>query len=151
MAQTANAFTAAGGAIEYATDGGTTYTDMAGVTTRIVASGGERATGLRYTLDGETAIVTLGKLAPYSLAITLLDENATTGTYADFLAAYANGTAIRVRWSPAGGTTGDLENTSSADSYVTVFPYGSADSEEAAAHAIEMTMLVGSIGQAAAA
>ncbi len=147
MAQTVNAFTAAGGAISYATDGGTTYNDMAGVTTRIVPSGGERAVGVRFTLDGETGIITLGKLGQYNLALTLLDENATTGSYADFLAAYENGSALRVQWSPAGGTTGDLQNTSSADSYVTQFPYGSADAEEPAAHAIELTMVVGSITQ----
>lgn len=152
MAQTNSAFASVGAAIEYATDGGTTWNDMAGTTVRVVPSGGERMTGERFTLDGDTGIITIGKRATFSVALTLLDENATSGTYADFLAYYESGGLFRVRWSPAGGTTGDLQNTSDANySYITAFPYGAADAEEAAAQAVEVTMVMATITQAAVA
>jgi hypothetical protein len=111
MAQTTGAVVFTGAKIEYATDGGTTYTDMSGFSKTVTVEGGERNSGQYYTADGDTAIVKGGKRTPVTVTVNFAYTVTTTDPYDTLRTEHetAGGGDCMIRFSPGGGNTGDFQ------------------------------------------
>ena len=149
MAQTTDAFSSVNAAIEYATDGGTTWNDIAGETSKVAPSGGTRQTNVKYTFDGDTAVITSGKREPLQIAITILDTNSSSGVIDDLVTYYESGSNVRFRWAPAGGATGDYRYTTASTCIIKDPPYPGADAEDSTPTNLEINLETPSLTRAA--
>ena len=95
--------------VAYSTDG-TTYTDISGVANKVTADAQTRMSGVTYTFDGDTGLVTFGKREPFSIRVSLVYSETSTA-YTSLLALHeaAGGSAVYIRWTPAGNTIGNFQ------------------------------------------
>lgn len=110
MAQTTGALSMKDVQLDYSTNN-SDWTDISGVTNAVTPSGNNRITGEAYTADGEDAIVLIGKREPFEVDFGLVYSETTTEGYTVLDTIFAAGTALRLRWSPGGGDTGDYRFT----------------------------------------
>jgi hypothetical protein len=128
MAQTTAAMSWKDCKIEFSTDG-STYTDASGYANSVAVSGGERVTGAAYTTTGDTPIIKAGKRGPVTVTANVVYTETSSEFYDTANDAYEAASAFYLRWSPGGGSTGDLQYaTSSGFVKSPVYPSGSADS-----------------------
>ena len=114
--------------VEVSTNG-TTWTDISGAATAVSVSGGDRQTGEAYPFNLDTAVITVGKREPIEVTVKALYTEGSPGVYETVRAAYEGGTALYVRWSPKGGTTGNFQFvTDSGIVTSAVYPTGEAGS-----------------------
>jgi len=117
--------------IEFSTDG-TTWVDASGVTNRVDISGGGRSVSEFFAPNSDTPILTTGKRAALELTLNVAFENPGSGSVWEMvLNAYEGNGAFWVRWSPAGGNSGD-ERFVADPGIVTspVYPPGDASSAD---------------------
>lgn len=127
MAQTTGAMSAVANKVEISANG-SSWTDISGFGTSVESSELERQSGESYTFDGDTAIVTYGKLGPIDVTVNGLFTEG-TGDPFEVVRGYAQaagGSTVYVRWSPAGGTAGKFQFATSA-SKVTTFKFPDVD------------------------
>ena len=74
----------------------------------MTAGGGERMTGVAYTLDGTYGIPTSGKAEPVQWTFEGLYTEDTNSPYTIVYTQFSNGGDLYVRYSPKAGTTGDI-------------------------------------------
>ncbi len=113
MAQTTSGISFVDAQVEYSTDG-VAFTDISGFANTVEPSGGERASGELYTVDGDTGIVTFGKRAPVDIVYTCVFTEGATDPFERFRGYHqtADGAQVVLRWSPAGGAgTGQIAFT----------------------------------------
>lgn len=133
MAQATNAMSWANAKIEISTNG-SSWTAISGFTNSLQVGGGERAMGEFFTGDADYPIVTSGKRSMIELTVKVVYSEGAGEAFSVVLDAYQNNTNIWLRWSPAGGTTGQFQFTT-GKGWVTApaFPGGSYDSADAVA------------------
>ena len=143
MAQTTNAMSFKSNKIEISTNG-TAYTDISGFANSVDVGGGDRQAGEAYTYDGDTAIIAIGKREPVEVTVKVVYTEGTGDPFETVRAAYEDGSALYLRWSPKGGSTGAFQFTTSAG-YVTTlgYPVGEAGSGDPVL--IEFTLKCASI------
>ena len=146
MAQTQNAMTARDQKVELSTDGGTTWTDISGFASNVEVGGGDRQSGETYTYDGDTPIIGIGKREPIEMTLSIVYTEPDGEPWADLVAAYENGSQVMLRWSPAGGNTGDRRFVTSP-AYVTSAVYPSGESSSGDPITIEATLRCAAITQ----
>jgi len=95
--------------LEYSLDG-VTWVDISGISNSISFSGGERASGDRYTFRGDTALVGAGKRAPIEATVSIVCDQ--SGAYATLRGYFRAGTWIYLRMTPAGDNPGNETWTS---------------------------------------
>ena len=127
MAQTTNAYTMKDAKVEVSSNG-TTYTDISGFANEVTVSGGERMSGEVYTVDGDTALVGIGKRQPVDIAVSVVYTEGTGDPFETLRAAYEAGSTYYVRWSPRGGQTGEFQFTASGPVTAFEYPDGEAGS-----------------------
>jgi hypothetical protein len=110
MAQTTAEVWGGGAKVEISTDG-TSYTDISGHATQVSGTTQNRATGEVYTFDGDTAIITGGKLQPLDVTVSTVYTETTTDAFTVAMTEFqtAGGDPLYVRWSPDGGDGGDFQ------------------------------------------
>lgn len=116
MAQTTGAIARSGFKVEVSVDA-STWTDISGAATNVTNDGGDALTGDQMTAEGMYAIVTAGnKTEPRNITISAVYTE-TAGESWKVVYARFVGTdkRIAVRWSPAGGKTGDQRLGTSID------------------------------------
>lgn len=120
MAQSTGGLSFVAALIEYATDGGTTYTDMSGFAKVVTVEGGERNSGQYYTADGDTAIVRAGKRVPVTVTVNALYTVTTTDPFGALRTQHhtAGGGSVMIRFSPGGGNTGDYQYVTDTNNVV---------------------------------
>lgn len=112
MAQTTNfwGFISGGSTVrvEYNTTGGSSFTDASGELISWSWGAGERAVGQVNTIDGDQPLVTAGKLSATDVTLRGVYTGASTGFWPDANASYQNGTALYLRYYPAGSAAGRI-------------------------------------------
>ena len=108
MAQTVGHMTSKHSTVEVAANC-VDYTDVSGSTNKFDPTGGEHEVGTSYTFEGYSALLALGRLAPYTGTLTAIYTEV-DGEAADLLQGfYENQTRICVRHRPAGAGAGNWE------------------------------------------
>ena len=108
MASTTGAVVASGLKLELSTNG-TTWTDISGSSNKIDIGGGDRPIETTKLFGGNAPIVTSGAADSIEAKITALYTEVANETWELARAAYEAGSALYVRYSPAGGTTGKFQ------------------------------------------
>jgi len=101
-----------------------TWTDISGSANSVNISGFSRQSGETYTFDGDHAIVGRGKREPIEIEVNCVyTEQAWDGwvlAWSEFDA--DDGDNFWVRWSPAGGVTGNAAYTSTTGVIISCLP-----------------------------
>uniref|UniRef100_A0A6M3J694 Tail protein n=1 Tax=viral metagenome TaxID=1070528 RepID=A0A6M3J694_9ZZZZ len=123
MAQTTGAMSGVGLKI-MVSNNNSDWTDISGQANSVTPSGFNRQSGETYTFDGDHAIIGKGKREPIELEVnTVYTETAGQA----FVLAWAefdadDGDSFWVRWSPAGGVTGNAAYTSTTGIITSLLP-----------------------------
>ena len=125
MAQTTSGMSGAAGHLDFSTDG-SAWTACNGHVMTVNVSGGELNTGAVHTSDGLTPILKGGKANPVVVTCNVVYTDTADEPVDMAQDAYEAGTAFYVRWSPAGGGSGDIGYTSGSG-FVTGNPYPNFD------------------------
>ena len=128
MAQTTDAMSMKDCKLEMSING-TDWDDISGMSNSVRVEGGERLTGHRYTMDGDTPIIKAGKRAPLMVVANVIYTETGDEAYDEANDAYEGGTDFYLRWSPAGGDSGELQYTTGAGIVkAPVYPGGETES-----------------------
>lgn len=146
MAQITGAISARSAKVEYSTNY-STYTDLSGGATSISVNGGDRISGEAYTFDGETPVITVGKMTPAEITVKSLYVSVSTGHFAIMSDMKAKATPLNVRWAYDTATTGSWRFTT-ATGFLTSAPPPAADAASGDPLAFEWTIKVGTIAEA---
>ncbi|MFN8493847.1 MAG: hypothetical protein U0350_39985 [Caldilineaceae bacterium] len=119
MAQTTIAIPKGNYKLEVSINGGTTWTNISGNATTVKVSGGDQIVGDQNTADGSAPVVIgSGKTKPFKLECNILYSEGGSEPFQivwnRFTQIGANKT-IALRYSPAGGTTGQNRYTTCND------------------------------------
>lgn len=125
MAQTTDHITFRNVKAEVSTDN-VSWTDISGTFNSLAISGGETTTGEAYTADGELPLVGIGKKALTEVTLKVVYTENNGDSWRKFFDAYKNGTDIYFRYSPKGGSPGQLRFTS-GKGFVTTPAYPQGD------------------------
>lgn len=143
MAQTTDAMSAINTKVEFSANG-TTWTDASGYANSIEPGGGERKVGEMNTFDGDTPIIAAGKRGAVDVKFKGAYTEGDNEPFDMAKDAYEAGSLFYVRWSPAGGATGDLRFTASG--IVSAFTYPKAEAGPGDPIAFEFTLKAPNIG-----
>lgn len=138
MAQTTDHITLRNVKAEISTDG-TTWTDISGTFNSLTNSGGEVITGEAYTADGELPLVGIGKKGLTETTLKVVYTETAGDAWRKFFDAYKNGSDIYFRYSPKGGSTGDLRFTS-GKGFVTTPAYPGGEVSEGTPQMVELKL-----------
>lgn len=138
MPQTTGAMNTVNGKIEVSANG-TQWDDISGSTNKVEAPSQEADLGEAATLEGQYMIGGVGKFKPLDISVTILYTEESDEAY-DILQAQAAvpGRPLYLRWSPAGGGTGDQRfftadaNGNLAAGVIASMPFPGADATQAA-------------------
>jgi hypothetical protein len=134
--------------IELSDDDGSSWIDISGFANSLSIDGGDRQMGEFFTCDGELPIITYGKRNMITITINCVyTEGAADEPYIMAALADEGHNPLLVKWSPAGGGSGDFE-FESGPAYITspVYPQGAADSPDAIA--LDIALSCGAITRA---
>lgn len=132
--------------IEYATDY-STYTDLSGGANSISVSGADRKSGEAWTFDGDTPIVTIGKLEPAEITVRSLYVDSSVGHFAVISGMKRNATPMNIRWAYDTDTTGSWRFTT-VTGYVISCMQPEAEADPGDPLAFEWTVKTASIAEA---
>lgn len=124
MAQTTSAISGAANVVEYSVNG-SSWTDISGFSQSVEVDAQARANGAAYTFDGDAAIVTFGKLEPFTITVNVVYTEDASSVYEALLSVFqaAGGGAFYLRWTPAGQTAGNNVFTTPSTK-ISEFPVG---------------------------
>lgn len=98
--------------IEYSTNY-SDYTDLSGGANSIEAEGGDRSSGEAWTFDGDTPVVTVGKLQPFEITVKSLYVASSVSHFAVIRGMQEAATQMNIRWMyDSAQTTGSWRFTS---------------------------------------
>lgn len=147
MTQTVGSKTMRSVAIDWSTNS-SDWNTIQNTTAAVNPSGGDRMMGEAYTADGDVAIVGAGKREPIDVEVNLVYSEITTESFLKLEPLYTAGTAIRIRWSPAGAASNDYRYTT-ATGYISSFSYPGGEVETGDPIVTGFTVRTPSIGVAA--
>lgn len=127
MAQITGAISSKDFKIETSVDGAV-WEDQSGTAINIDPGDIERAVGSKKTFDGDTAIVTSGKLEPMEIKVEFVYTEGASDLFTDAYNAQFNNTAFYVRWHPRHGESGEFKYTT-ASGFVSKLSAPPGDSE----------------------
>ena len=125
MPQTTNALSSKAAKVYISTDG-STFTDISGYGVSVEGGEQSRISGEAYTFDGDTAVITSGKLEPIEITVKSIYTEENTGIFETARALFEAGTTLYLRWQPAGNASGDFIFTTS-EGVITSFQYPPID------------------------
>ena len=130
MAQTTGAISFGDCKVETSPDN-SDWTDISGFSSTVTLDGGERATGIKFTFDGDTAILRAGKRGTLTVTINLAYTEGASDPVEVVRAIYEAGSDFYVRWSPKGGDEAEFLYTSDAGIVKNpLYPGGDAESPD---------------------
>jgi hypothetical protein len=130
--------------VEYSTDG-TSFTDISDEAQVIGPAPMTRTLGSGTVFGEDIPVVTAGKREPVDVPLRLFFQDSTTATLA-MNAAYtafttACGGLFVLRWSPTGGTAGEVEYTTNT-TYSEVMTYPAAGGDSGSADPLMLEIVV---------
>lgn len=118
---------------------GSAWEDISGYANSVKPGAGTRQTGVRFTHDGDIAIVTAGKRASIDIDVSVVyTETASPAPFEALRALFEAGTAVYFQWSPRGGTVGYFLYTSDP-AVIKKLDYPFTDTEDAKPIAVSFT------------
>jgi len=124
MTQTTGHITLRNMKVEVSTDN-STWTNISGESNSIAISGGEIGSGEAYTAEGNLPLVGIGKVGLTEAKVKVIYVETSGSAWNTFFDAYVNGSDVYMRYSPKGGSTGNLMFTSGKGFVVSpVYPQG---------------------------
>lgn len=102
MTQTTGAMSLTDGDIEIAAASSGTWVNISGSANSVDAPEQNRMTGVDYTLDGDTAVITSGKREPMEINVNALYTESATESWETIRPWFQSGQRIDLRWSPLG-------------------------------------------------
>jgi hypothetical protein len=149
MTQTTGGFSATDAKIEYSL-AGSTWVDISGFANSLKPGPLTRASGARWTHDGDTAILTAGKLGTLDIDVSMIYTEGTGDAMAVALTQMqtVGGGPLYLRWSPKGGSTGESQFTTSAG-VLKKLDLPATDTEDPKPCAVSFTVEVATITKAA--
>ena len=131
MAQTTDGMSGVVNTVEHSPDG-SAWTDFSGYANQVNVDPQTRKSGVAYTFDGDTGIITFGKLEPVLVRVRIIYTADASSPFDALLTMHqaAGGTGIYLRWSPEGSDTGDFEFTTPLTK-ISEFNFPSVDGESA--------------------
>lgn len=117
-------------------------TDYSGTVISVTPGGGNRKNGEHYTADGNTALITIGKLEPEEWVFRGVYTNGSTGLYKLANDWHAGGSNLYFRYAPSGSASGNryVESPSAGSSFVTTKPIAAGDAEDGSPAVFEFTI-----------
>lgn len=104
------------------------YVDISGSSQSVSAVTATVANSDTYTLDGNSAIVLLGKVEPVDVTVNILyTEVTTTEAFMIAQGAFAAKSAVQVKWVPKGAAAGANTIETLATGYITSIDYPEVD------------------------
>jgi hypothetical protein len=132
--------------IEYSTNY-STYTDLSGGANSIGVGGGDRNSGEAWTFEGDTPVITVGKLNSAEITIKSLYVDSSVAHYPIISGMKNNATPMNVRWAYDTDTTGGWRFTT-ATGFVISAPPPTAEAEPGDPLAFEWTVKTPNIAEA---
>jgi len=130
MAQTTAAIAFGDCKVEASTNG-SDWVDYSGFASTVTLDGGERATGVKYTFDGDTAILRSAKRGPLRLIVNFAYTEGASDLTEIARPIYEAGSDFYVRYSPKGGDSTEFLYTSDAGIIKQpLYPGGEAESPD---------------------
>lgn len=128
MAQTTGAIPFKDVKVETSPDN-SVWTDVSGFASTVSVDGGERGTGVKYTFDGDVAILRNAKRGPLTITVNIAYTEGASDPVEVIRAIYEAGSDFYVRWSPKGGDSTEFLYTSDAGVVKNpLYPGGEAES-----------------------
>lgn len=148
MAQTTGAMSGAAAYVATSTDG-SSWNDISGSANMVEAPEMERISGEEFTHDGDTAIVTYGKLNPVEIGVTLIYTKTAGEGWARARTSLqtAGGARLDLRWAPNGNTSGELQYTTGT-ARVTKLQFPSTDAKNGKPIVVKATFKTASVIEA---
>lgn len=107
------------------------WTDYSGFASSVTVDGGERATGVKYTFDGDTAILRSAKRGPLIVTVNIAYTEGAAGPTEVIRAIYEAGSEYYLRFSPKGGDQAEFLYTTAAGVVKNpLYPGGEAESPD---------------------
>ena len=130
MAQTSDSIWGGAAKVEISTDG-SDWTDISGHANKVMPDDAARRVGEKYTFDGETPIVKVGKRESISISVGIIYTEEAADAYEVARGQFEStgGGSFYLRWAPGGGDSGEKQYTTD-EGFVKSFPYAPVDSEE---------------------
>jgi hypothetical protein len=116
MTQTTEGFSAVNAMVEYSINGAD-WVDISGFANSIKPGALTRQTGVRFTHEGDTGIITSGKRGSLDIDLSIIyTETPSPDPFEAFRAEFeeVGGGAVWLRWAPKGNTPGNYLFTSDA-------------------------------------
>lgn len=130
MAQTTGAISFGDCKVESSPDN-SNWADISGFSSTVSIDGGERATGVKFTFDGDTAILRSGKRGILTVTINLAYTEGGSDPVETVRAIYEAGSDYYLRWSPKGGDSSEFLYTTDAGVVKRpLYPFGDAESAD---------------------
>jgi hypothetical protein len=117
MSQTTEAMSAVDAKVEVKIGAGL-WTDIGGSSNSVKPDGFDRNTGEAFTFVGDSAIKTRGKKKGGTVVVGVIYTENVAEAYLLLYNAFLAGDHVQVRWTPAGGATGDMQFTSDALGFI---------------------------------
>lgn len=107
--------------VEYSTNY-SDYTDLSGGANSIEVDGGDRLSGEAWTFDGDTPVVTVGKLDPAEVTVRSLYTDSSVGHFAVIAGMKDAATPMNIRWCYDTDTTGSWRFTTATGYVISARP-----------------------------
>ena len=105
------------------------WTDISGFASTFAIDGGERITGIKYTFDGDTAILRSSKRGPLMVTVNIAYTEGAADPTEVIRAIYEAGSDFYLRCSPKGGDSTEFLYTTAAGVVKNpLYPSGDAES-----------------------
>jgi len=108
--------------IEISVDGGSNWTDISGQSNALTPSGGDREVGTFFDASNDYPTLGAGKRGELEIDLRVKYGETAGQGYNILESAYENATEVMIRWSPRGGSSGQVMYTSDAG-YVKTHQY----------------------------
>jgi len=145
MTQTTGGFSAVNAKIEFSING-SAFDDISGWNNNLKPGAGTRQSGLRFTHEGDTAIITSGKRGSIDIDCQVIYTEGTGDIFEKLRTQFeiAGGGPVYLRWTPKGAGASKFVFTTSLG-VLKKLDYPSTDSEDAKPVAISFTIEAASI------
>jgi hypothetical protein len=149
MSQTTGGFSAVNAKIEFSING-TVWTDISGWANSLKPGSMTRQTGLRFTHEGDNAIITSGKRGSIDIDCQVVYTEGTADPFEKLRIQFEipGGGPVYLRWQPKGAGVGNFIFTTSMGALKKLDP-PPADTEDPKPVAISFTIEVASITKSA--
>ena len=147
MAQTTRGLSGAAGTLSARINSTGTFSDISGSSQSVETVTLTRITGEAYTLEGNYALLTFGKIEPAEVKVNVIYTEATTEATMLLQGSWESDQVVELKWTPAGSEASADTYTTSAGK-ITAMDHPALDASSAGPIMCSFTLRVASITHA---